>query len=191
MCDVYACTEPSDEFLVARLANFQKGRSVPDRPFSYGASAIGLWFPLVTAFASPTGFPSLPEVDVRRRGGLERLYQSELGPLPEMGLLMRALGRLVPELRLNRLDGVTSGRGLAGYRMPTDLMVADLPEAEGSLHDPQGPCAGACCPTRPTKGAMNRRRRRCTRSMRHPFASGSPWDRAQVPPSSASETRQR
>ncbi len=27
--------------------------------------------------------------------------------------------------------------------------------------------------------------------LRHPFASGSPWDRARVPPSSAWETRQR
>jgi hypothetical protein len=52
---------------------------------------------------------------------------------------MCALGRCVPELRLNRLDGVTSGRGLAGHRMPTDLMVADLPETERSLHGPQGP----------------------------------------------------
>ena len=39
MSDVYACTKPSDELLVARLASFQKGRSVPGRPFSYWGSA--------------------------------------------------------------------------------------------------------------------------------------------------------
>ena len=76
---------------------------------------------------------------MRWRGGLEIGHQSELGTLPEVGVLMCALGRCVPELRLNRLDGVTSGRGLAGHRMPTDLMVADLPETERSLHGPQGP----------------------------------------------------
>jgi hypothetical protein len=79
---------------------------------------------------------------VRWRGGLEIGHQPELGPLPEVRVLMCALGRLVPELRLNRLDGVTSGRGLAGHRMSTDLMVADLPEAEGSLHGPQRPRVG-------------------------------------------------
>ena len=79
---------------------------------------------------------------MRWRGGLEIGHQPKLGPLPEVCVLMRALGRLVPELRLNRLDGVTSGRGLAGHRMSTDLMVADLPEAELSLHGPQGPRVG-------------------------------------------------
>jgi hypothetical protein len=73
---------------------------------------------------------------VRWRGGLEIGYQPELGPLPEVGVLMRALRGLVPELRLNRLDGVTSGCGLAGHRMAADLVVTDLPEAEGSLYGP-------------------------------------------------------
>jgi len=45
--------------LVVRQANFQKGRSVPDRPFSYGVPAIGVWFRVVAAFAPPIGFPSL------------------------------------------------------------------------------------------------------------------------------------
>jgi hypothetical protein len=79
---------------------------------------------------------------MRWRGGLEIGHQSEPGTLPEVGVLMRALGRLVPELHLNCLDGVTSGRGLAGHRVSTDLMVTDLPEAQGSLHDPQGPRVG-------------------------------------------------
>ena len=34
---------------VARRASFHKGRSVPGRPFSYGASAIGVWFRVVAA----------------------------------------------------------------------------------------------------------------------------------------------
>ena len=32
---------------------------VPGRPFSYGAAAIGVWFQVVAALATPTGFPSL------------------------------------------------------------------------------------------------------------------------------------
>jgi len=62
--------------LVVRQANFQKGRSVPGRPFSYGASAIGLWFPVVCSIRAAYRF-SL--VDVRWRGGLEIGHQPKLG----------------------------------------------------------------------------------------------------------------
>lgn len=39
--NVCACTEPSDETLIARLASFQKGRSVPGRPFLMERRRLG------------------------------------------------------------------------------------------------------------------------------------------------------
>jgi hypothetical protein len=40
-----------------------------------------------------------------------------------MGIEVRALRRLMAELGLDRLDGMTAGGGLAGYR----VAAADLP----------------------------------------------------------------
>ncbi len=55
---------------------------------------------------------------------------------------MRASGRRVPELGLNRLDRVAAGGGLAGHRMAAHPVVTGFPQAEGSLHGPQGQCMG-------------------------------------------------
>jgi hypothetical protein len=50
---------------------------------------------------------------MRWRGGLQVGHQSKLRPLPKMGILVRAPRGLVPELSLDCLDRVASGRGLA------------------------------------------------------------------------------
>ena len=50
--------------------------------------------------------------------------------------MLRALRRLVTELGLYGLDGVTGCRGLAGHRVTSDPMVPELTEPECSLHGP-------------------------------------------------------
>ena len=43
------------------------------------------------------------------------------------------------KLRLDRLDGLAPGGGLAGHRVAADVVMAELPETEGPLHGPEGP----------------------------------------------------
>ncbi len=64
---------------------------------------------------------------MRWRNWLQSLHQTQLRLVAQVGIQVRALRRLMTQLGLDRLDGMTAGGGLAGHRMTADLVMAQLP----------------------------------------------------------------
>ena len=83
----------------------------------------------------------MPSARFRVRCGLrsQRFDQPFLSPRTEVRVAVRALLGLVAELGLHRLDRPAARDGLAGHRMPPQLVVAEHAEPKLLLHELERP----------------------------------------------------